>query len=320
MTLLFVVCVRGKHPEGVQRRRRPSLRTWYRASKWVLRVECHPVTRDTWQINCACVHTLLSRTTLHPILRQPTGTHRTIPFSLLIIKVIIITVGAGTLILLLAASLIFLGLGTRFWKLASPLLQPRITWIRRLRASGSQTLDSMVIGSEKPLYIHLDIPNSPFLLTLPSDADSQLSASAPPTPSCSTLSSELMPFPKMSPTHSSSSSSSSIRQPLHSVPEITITSALSGASLNGRPTSPPCASQHPKPRLSAFASKKLVEFIDFLEKVDRDMASEIEHVKGSIREAREYVGEWQEDRSTRCAELLRTRREEGETKELESDF
>lgn len=111
-----------------------------------------------------------------------------------------------------------------------------------------------------------------------------------------------------------------MRHPSRSVPEITITSALSEASLNGRPTSPPRASQRPKPRLSAFASKKLVEFIDFLEKVDRDMASEIEHVKGSIREAHEYVGEWREDRSTRCAELLKRRREEGETRESESDF
>ena len=177
----------------------------------------------------------------------------------------------------------------------------------------------MVIGSEKPLYIQLDIPNSPFLLSLSSDADS-LSASASPIPPCSTLSSELIPFPKMSPSISFSSSSSSMRHHLHSVPEITITTALSEASLCGHPSSPPCASQRPKPRLSAFASKKLVEFIDYLEKVDRDMASEIEHVKGSIQEAREYVGEWREERSTRSAELLKRRREEGETKDSDSDF
>jgi hypothetical protein len=69
------------------------------------------------------------------------------------------------------------------------------------------------------------------------------------------------------------------------------------------------------------ASKKLVEFIDFLEKIDRDMAAEIEHVKESIREAREHVGEWQEERSTRQAELSKKRgREKGEIKETDSDF
>jgi hypothetical protein len=51
------------------------------------------------------------------------------------------------------------------------------------------------------------------------------------------------------------------------------------------------------------------------------MASEVEHVKGSIKEAREYVGEWQEERSIRCAELLRRREREGRgIKESESDF
>jgi hypothetical protein len=51
------------------------------------------------------------------------------------------------------------------------------------------------------------------------------------------------------------------------------------------------------------------------------MAVEIEHVKESIREAREYVGEWREERSVRKAELLRRKeREKRETKELDSDF
>ncbi|KAI0000461.1 hypothetical protein BJV77DRAFT_389744 [Russula vinacea] len=176
----------------------------------------------------------------------------------------------------------------------------------------------MVIGSEKPLFIQLDIPNSPFLL---SDEDTLFGAIAPPTASFPTLSSKMIPFPTMTPSISSSSSSSLTHHPSHSVPEITITSALSEASLHGHPTSPPRASSHPKPRLSAFASKKLVEFIDFLEKIDRDMASEVEHVKGSIKEAREYVGEWQEERSIRCAELLRRREREGRgIKESESDF
>jgi hypothetical protein len=112
-----------------------------------------------------------------------------------------------------------------------------------------------------------------------------------------------------------------MHHPSHSVPEITITSALSETSLRGPPTSPPRASSHPKPHLSAFASKKLVEFIDFLEKIDRDMASEVEHVKESIKEAREYVGEWREERSMRCAELLKRREREGRvTKESGSDF
>jgi hypothetical protein len=167
----------------------------------------------------------------------------------------------------------------------------------------------MVIASEKQLFIQLDIPNSPLLLSLPSDADSLLSASAQPVTPCSTLSHE------MTPSISTSSSSSFMhhhRSP-HSVPEITITYALSqSSSLNGPPTSPPpYTSPPPKPRLSASASKKLNEFVDFLEKVDRDMASEVEHVKQSINEAREYAREWREERSARCAELLKRREREG---------
>jgi hypothetical protein len=100
------------------------------------------------------------------------------------------------------------------------------------------------------------------------------------------------------------------RHSSHSVPEITITYALSQSSLNEPPTSP-YIPPPPKPRLSAPASKKLNEFVDFLEKVDRDMASEVEHVKQNIKEAREYVREWREERSARCAELLKSRGREG---------
>lgn len=97
----------------------------------------------------------------------------------------------------------------------------------------------------------------------------------------------------------------------HSVPEITITHALSRSSFDGPPTSPPpYTSAPPKPHLSAPASKKLDEFVDFLEKVDRDMASEVEHVKQSIKEAREYVREWREERSARCADLLKRKEHE----------
>jgi len=98
----------------------------------------------------------------------------------------------------------------------------------------------------------------------------------------------------------------------HSIPEITITYALSQSPLDGPQTSPPpYSSPPPKPRLSASASKKLDEFVDLLEKVDRDMASEVEHVKQSIKEAREYAREWREERSARCAELLKRRGREG---------
>lgn len=109
---------------------------------------------------------------------------------------------------------------------------------------------------------------------------------------------------------------------LHSVPEITITYAHSQSSLDGPPTSPPpYISTPPKPRLSATASKKLDEFVDLLEKVDRDMASEVKHVKQSIKEAREHVKEWREERTARCAELLkRMEREGGGREELESEF
>jgi hypothetical protein len=41
------------------------------------------------------------------------------------------------------------------------------------------------------------------------------------------------------------------------------------------------------------------------------MASEVEHVKQNIKEAREYVREWREERSARCAELLKSRGREG---------
>jgi hypothetical protein len=107
-----------------------------------------------------------------------------------------------------------------------------------------------------------------------------------------------------------------------SVPEITITYALSqSSSLGGPPTSPPpYTSPPPKPRLSASASKKLDEFVDFLEKVDRDMASEVEHVKQSIKEARDYFREWREERSAHCAELLKRKEREGRwSMETESD-
>jgi acyl-CoA reductase-like NAD-dependent aldehyde dehydrogenase len=75
------------------------------------------------------------------------------------------------------------------------------------------------------------------------------------------------------------------------------------------------------PRLSAAASKKFVGFIDLLDKIDRDMAAEVEHVKESIREAREYVEEWREERNARRAELLRKmEHEKRENKGLDTDF
>jgi len=168
----------------------------------------------------------------------------------------------------------------------------------------------MVVASEKQLFIRLDIPNSPLLISLPSDGDTLLSASAQPVTPCSTVSHEMTPFSKMTPSISTSSSTS-LTHPSNSVPEITITYALSQASLDGPLTSPPYTSPPPKPRLSAAASKKLDEFVDFLEKVDRDMGSEIEHVKQSIKEAREHIIEWREERSARCAELLKRREREG---------
>lgn len=101
-----------------------------------------------------------------------------------------------------------------------------------------------------------------------------------------------------------------------------ITSPLSNVACNQSPLAPSHRTPaRPKPRLSSAASKKLVEFIDFLEKIDRDMTAEIQHVKESIKEAQEYVGEWREERSARRAELLRRKeRERRETKELDSDF
>lgn len=111
-------------------------------------------------------------------------------------------------------------------------------------------------------------------------------------------------------------------QPSIAVPEVVITGPLSNVAFNQSPLPPSHRTPpRPKPRLSSAASKKLVEFIDFLEKIDRDMTAEVQHVKESIKEVQEYVGEWQEERSTRRAELLRKKeREKRETKELDSDF
>jgi len=204
-----------------------------------------------------------------------------------------------------------------------PFLQRRTTpRIQSLPASGSPRLRSMVAASEKPLFIQLDIPNSPLLSSLQLDDDSP-SASPPPSPPrpFSNLSSEMIPFPVMGPSISSSSTSFHSSDS-HPVPEITITSPLSEPSYDERSTSPPpSTSPRPASRLSSAASKKLVEFIDFLEKIDLDMATEIEHVKESIRETREYIEEWQEERSTREAALSKRReREKRETKLPDSDF
>lgn len=188
----------------------------------------------------------------------------------------------------------------------------------------------MVMASGKQLFIQLDIPNSPFLLSLPSDANSDTlllsaTASAQPVTPCSILSHKMTLFSKMIPSISTSSSSSLIHHhdSLHSVPEITITYAHSQPSLNGSSTSSPPYTSPPrlKPRLSASASKKLNEYVSFLEMVDRDMASEVEHVKQSIKEAREYASEWREERSARCAELLKRRERQGRgSKEPENDI
>ena len=174
-----------------------------------------------------------------------------------------------------------------------------------------------------PLFIELNIPSSPLLLSLSPDANSLLRASGSTASSRSKLPSEMIPFPDMAHYVSCSSSSSLTFRPSHPVPEIKITSSPSASSLhNERPISPPpCDSPRPRHGLSAAASKKLVEFIDFLEKIDRDMAAEIEHVKESIREAREYVQEWQEERNARQVQLSKGReRERRETKEPDSDF
>lgn len=178
------------------------------------------------------------------------------------------------------------------------------------------------VALENPL-IQFEIPNSPFLLSLPFDADSHTALlSAPSAPSCTKTSTKMSHFPNLAPSVSSSSSSSLRLQPSNALPEVVVTSPLSNAVCNQSPLAPshrtPARS---KPRLSSAASKKLVEFIGFLEKIDRDMTAEIQHVKESIKETHEYVGEWQEERSARRAELLRRKeRERRETKELDSDF
>ncbi|KAI0305508.1 hypothetical protein B0F90DRAFT_1067029 [Multifurca ochricompacta] len=179
------------------------------------------------------------------------------------------------------------------------------------------------VALEKPpLLIQLDIPHSPLLLSLPSDTDSLPSGSPSPAPPCIMLSSEVMPFPRSLLSVSSSSSSSLMLHSSHSAPEIIVTRPLSEVTHDKLAVpSPSCASPHSTPRLSAASSKKLIEFIDFLENIDRDMASEIQHVRESIKEARAYVGEWQEERSARRAELLKKKElEKRETKEPDSDL
>ncbi|KAI9461206.1 hypothetical protein BJY52DRAFT_213982 [Lactarius psammicola] len=177
------------------------------------------------------------------------------------------------------------------------------------------------VALENPL-IQFDIPNSPLLLSLPFDAGSHptlLSASS--TPPCTMPSSKMSHFPDLTPSVSSSSSSSLILQPSSAIPEVVVTSPLSNVACDKPPLPSHRTPPRPKSRLSAAASKKLVEFIDFLEKIDRDMTAEIQHVKESIKEAHDYVGEWQEERSARRTELLRRKeRERRETKEPDSDF
>ena len=178
------------------------------------------------------------------------------------------------------------------------------------------------VALENPL-IQFDIPNSPFLLSLPFAAGSHTTLlSAQSAPPCTKTSTKMSHFPNLTPSVSSSSSSSLGHQPSNAVPEVVITSPLSNVACNQSPLAPSHRTPaRPKPRLSSAASKKLVEFIDFLEKIDRDMTAEIQHVKESIKEAQEYVGEWREERSARRAELLRRKeRERRETKELDSDF
>ena len=177
------------------------------------------------------------------------------------------------------------------------------------------------VSLEKPVFIQLDIPSSPLLLSLPSDAGSLFNT--PPHPPCATLHPEVTPFQNVAPSIFSSSSSSSLtRHPSHSVPGITVTRPLSELTRDVTSIVPfPRSSPPPRPRLSTAASKKLVGFIDLLDKIDRDMAAEVEHVRESIRDAREYVEEWREERSARMAELLRKReREKRENKGLDTDF
>ena len=179
------------------------------------------------------------------------------------------------------------------------------------------------VALENPL-IQFDIPNSPLLLSLPFDAGSHPTLlGASPAPPYTMSSSKMSHVPNMTPSVSSSSSSSSLKhQPSSAVPEVVVTGPLSNVGCDRSPL-PPSYRTHPrpKPRLSAAASKKLVEFIDFLEKIDRDMTAEIQHVKESIKEAQEHVGKWQEERNALGAELLRRKEHERrETKEPDSDF
>ncbi|KAH9176668.1 hypothetical protein EDB89DRAFT_1939349 [Lactarius sanguifluus] len=175
------------------------------------------------------------------------------------------------------------------------------------------------VALENPL-IRFNIPNSPLLFSLPLDAGSHpthlSTSSAPP---CTMSPSKKPHFHNLLASASSSLNFSLTFQPSSTVPAVVITRPLS----NDRSPPPPshCTPPRPKPRLSSAASKKLVEFIDFLEKIDRDMTAEIQHVKESIKEAHEYVGEWQGERRARTAELLRRKeRERRETKEPDSDF
>ncbi|KAI0268608.1 hypothetical protein BC834DRAFT_841982 [Gloeopeniophorella convolvens] len=174
-----------------------------------------------------------------------------------------------------------------------------------------------MISAARPL-LRLDIPTSPLLSSLPSNT---VFASDPPACAYTTISPERIPSPALARSISSSTASSFTLHPCHSVPEITITRPLSESISKPSLRHSPPVSLPRKARLSPAASKKLVEFIDLLEKIDRDMAAEVQHVKESIKEARTYVDEWQEERRVCRAELLKKReREKRETKEPDSDF
>ncbi|KAI0048309.1 hypothetical protein FA95DRAFT_1605399 [Auriscalpium vulgare] len=117
--------------------------------------------------------------------------------------------------------------------------------------------------------------------------------------------------PSLATSATTTSSTSSLLTPIYcvrSVPEITVTRPLSEYLAEEKKPLP-------------VSSKQVISLLDLLDKIDRDMACEVQRVKGNIADARAYVHTWREEARAREAECRRRRAQERkDTKEPDSDF
>lgn len=94
----------------------------------------------------------------------------------------------------------------------------------------------------------------------------------------------------------------SLRTPMHlvrAVPHITITRPASDR-WEDKPL-PPLPSPSPAPKGIPF--NLVMSVLEFLERNDRDMASELQRVRRNIQEAEREISEWKQERRLRDAEF-----------------